>query len=116
MAGSAAIVKGQFLHQCHHSTQPPGIVSRDVGQRSNVVPGHQQQVRRRRRIDVVEGDEFVVFVNFLGRNLAGRDLAEDTGVTHKFSIQVSGRPAFSTRPETPSRRSNSFRICSGLIP
>src|SRR5690606_6179732 len=112
----AAVVKGQLLHERHHSTQPGGVVGSDVGQRAHVVLRHHQQVNGRGRIDVVKGDELIVFVNLLGGNVARGDLAKNTGVAHVCSYQESGRAAFSARPETPSRRSSSFRICSGRTP
>src|SRR5690606_16057384 len=79
MAGCAAVVKGQLLHERHHSTQPGGVVGSDVGQRAHVVLRHHQQVNGRGRIDVVKGDELIVFVNLLGGNVARGDLAKNTG-------------------------------------
>ena len=48
----------------------------------DVLPGHDQRVQRRLRVDVAEGDEPIVLVNHRCRNLAVHDFAEETVSCH----------------------------------
>src|SRR5512142_1889568 len=70
---------------------------------------HQHEVHRCNRVDVVEGEHFVVFIHLAAGNLAARDFAENAAVTHF-------RFAFSSIPDTPSRRASSRSTSSALNP
>ena len=52
------------------------IALHEVGSRADVAPGHEQDVGRRPRRDVADGDDEVVVVDAIGRDLAGHDAAE----------------------------------------
>src|SRR5262245_31041469 len=54
----------------------------DIGDRGDVLLRDQQDVRRRFRVGVAEGDDPVVLVHDLARDLVRRDLAEDAGGVH----------------------------------
>src|SRR5512146_228274 len=67
------------------------------------------EVHRRDRIDVVEGQHLGVLIHFLARYLTARNSAKDAVVAHL-------RLAFSSMPDTPSRRASSFSTSSALNP
>src|SRR5882672_7297819 len=71
-----------------------------IVERGDVRFGHEQDVHRRLRTDVVEGDHLVVFVDFFRRDLAADDFAKNAiRLVHRFFLA-----AFSSMPEIPSRR------------
>src|SRR5664279_3864394 len=78
-------------------------------QRDQMQLGNKHEVYRGDRVDVVEGQHVGVFIHFFARNLAAHDLAEDAVIAHF-------RLAFSSMPDTPSRRANSFSTSSALSP
>src|SRR6185503_18445775 len=85
----------------------PGLVERD-----DVRLGHEQEVHRRLRPDVVESHHLVVVVDLLRRDQAARDLAEDAvRIVHRFFLA-----AFSSIPEMPSRRFISASTSEGRKP
>ena len=49
-----------------------------VMQGSDVLPGNDQEVHRRLRIDILEGDRQIVLIQALRGDLPGSDLAEQT--------------------------------------
>lgn len=51
----------------------------------NMLFRHDENMRRRSRLDVFKGKNFIVFVNFFRRNAAGDDLAEEA-VGHNKEI------------------------------
>jgi len=55
-----------------------GIVSLGFLQSSEMTLWNDEDVRRRLRVDVVKREDMVIFVDFLGRNLAANDAAEKT--------------------------------------
>ena len=57
-----------------------GFVFVEIVERRDVRARNDQHVRRRLRIDVVEGDGDVVLEHFLRRDLAGDDAAEEAPV------------------------------------
>src|SRR5947207_5424822 len=62
--------------------------------------------------DVVQGEDLIVVEDFLRRDLAARDLAEDAiRVAHLFFLA-----AFSSNPEMPSRRCISASTSAGPTP
>jgi hypothetical protein len=83
ITGGTAVFLGQLGCQGHHSTQPLSIISLNIEQGGNVVLGHDQQMQGCRRVYIMEGDEFVIFINFFGRNLATGDLTEKAIVAHR---------------------------------
>src|SRR5258706_6077278 len=94
-----------------HAAQHRRVLGPAVSERIDVRFRDDHEVDRGLRIDVVEGEHVVVFVDFLARDLARDDLAENA-VFHRASY--FGRAAFSSRPERPSRRSSSpSTSCSG---
>src|SRR5712691_4864345 len=66
------------------------IVRRQFVERRDVALRHDEDVRGCLRIDVVEGEQAVVFVDDGRRNLAFDDLAEET-VWHVHSLHHGGR-------------------------
>src|ERR1044071_4528220 len=54
-----------------------GIGLRRLINPDNMLLGDDQNVRRRLRLDVFKDESLLVFINFLGRNFAGDDLAEE---------------------------------------
>jgi hypothetical protein len=45
--------------------------------------GHHQKVHRRPGVDVMKGEDFFVFIDFAGRNLACNDFAKKAvGIVH----------------------------------
>ena len=71
---------------------------------------NDQHMHRPCRIDVIEGKDILVLINFFGWNLAINDLAENA-VAH-----LAPREAFSSMPEMPSRRRISCDTSSMLKP
>src|SRR5260221_5372738 len=87
-----------------------------VVERRDVRLRHQQDMHRRLRADVVEGDHFVVIVHLLRWNLAADDFAKNAirlifQWAHRFFLA-----AFSSMPEIPSRRFISASTSSGPRP
>lgn len=95
----AALLQRQLGCQHHDSTQQRLIGGRDMRHRHHVLFRHDQKVHRCRRMDVMEGEKFIVFIHLLAGNLACRDLAENTVrvvrsvcvVSHqKLNLSLSG--------------------------
>ena len=72
----APLFLGQTGGQCHHAPQQPGVVCRDMRHRRDMHFGHHQEVHRCRRLNIVEGKDFFVFINLLRGNLARDDFAK----------------------------------------
>jgi hypothetical protein len=71
--------------RCVKKTAKQGFVSGfSMGQRREMLLRDDQNVRRRLWVDVVEGEDLIVFPNLLRRNRAGSDFAEDA--VHGFSF------------------------------
>jgi hypothetical protein len=71
-----------------------GVVSLRLLQASKMLPGDDQHMRRRLGVDVLEGQHVLVLVNFLGRNLAAENAAEEAvaaGIGHRL-VTVSVAP------------------------
>jgi len=69
------------LRRTHHRhPDDVRLVLVEVVERRNVRARNDQHVRRRLRIDVVEGDGDVVFEHFLRRDFAADDAAEEATV------------------------------------
>jgi hypothetical protein len=56
----------------------------------NMLPGNNQNVRRRLRIDIFKREGFLVFIDFLGWNFARDNLAEEA-VSHSEEILANIR-------------------------
>src|SRR6266568_4268206 len=93
-----------------------------VRERIDVLLGDDHEMHRGKRVDVVEGEDVGVLVDFLAGDLAPHDLAEDASFRiHLYfrSASVrrpSARAAFSSIPEMPSRRRSSASTSAGRNP
>src|SRR5882724_6612376 len=89
------------------------IVERDV-----LSLGDHQDMRRALRADVVEGEDVLILVNLVARDLAAQDAGEDVVVviSHCASVQRLLRARFSAMPEVPSRRASSAATSAGETP
>lgn len=67
---------GQFGGGQHHMTDQVSIVAVEVIKRCDVVFGNDQYVAWRLWTDVVKGEEPIVFIGDVCRNLSGDDFAE----------------------------------------
>src|SRR6266581_4670429 len=113
--GAKAIGRARLAREAPAHREHPAerlLVARiGVVQRRQMRLWHDQEVHRRLRPDVVEGHHLRVVVDLRRRYLAARDLAKNAiGVGHFF------RAAFSSRPETPSRRCISASTSLGPRP
>ena len=77
----AETVDGTFLHgqlssQPKHFTQKSVVLRLGVSQRLNVLLGNDQEVHGSLRMDVLEGQNFIIYINFGCRNFATGDAAE----------------------------------------
>src|SRR5690348_16721504 len=73
-------------------------VAAQVGDVGVVLPRHDEHVRGRLRIDVLESVVVLVRINLGGRNLAGDDLAEQAVGGHPVTLLLPGRPDRCGRP------------------
>src|SRR5712691_202076 len=93
-----------------------------VGERIDVLFGDDHEMHRGKRVDVVEGEDVGVLVDFLAGDLAPHDLAEDASFRiHLYfrsasARRPSARAAFSSIPEMPSRRRSSASTSAGRNP
>src|SRR5215204_1370639 len=91
-------LRGSAVHRSDED-----IVSRgQVVQRSDVAPGDDQHMQWRLRVDVLDGDQLIVLVHELSRDLAANDLAEET-ITHDARRPRRRKPALYTRSITAVR-------------
>lgn len=68
-----------YVSRCEeYASQDRGAVFGNLVQRGEVVFGDDEDVDRRLRIDVLEGQDFSVLEHDPGGDLFGDDLAEDT--------------------------------------
>ena len=68
-----------------NAPQKPDIIVRDGGEPGDVLPGHDQNMRRGLGVDVLKSNQLLVFKNDLGVDLLPDDLAEET-VSHLSCI------------------------------
>ena len=71
---------GYVLHSSKDVAQHGGIVSVQIIHRSEVFLGNYQHMNRGLRLNVVKSQYLVIFVDLVGRYLAGDDLAENAVV------------------------------------
>src|SRR5580765_1347844 len=98
-----------------------------IGERGDMLFRHDQEMHRRSRLDVVESDDVIIFVEDPGRNFPSRNLAKNT-IVHDMLPESSvnchlpmliyfyapaGRLALSSRPDRPSRRASSSSTSCG---
>ena len=86
------------------------IVCRCRCQRCDVLLGNYQNMDRPSRVDIVEGNYLVVFLDLLRGDLSIDYLAKNA-IAH-----LAPRAAFSSIPEMPSRRRISWETSSMLNP
>src|SRR5688572_12512544 len=108
--GCARLAREAPGHREHLAER--GLVRRlGVVERRHVHFGNDQQVHRRLRPDVMEGDHVDVVVDLLCRDFPAHDLAENTIRLGHFFLA-----AFSSMPEMPSRRCISASTSAGPRP
>ena len=115
-AAFAAHLLCQNGNKVDHFTQKCGIFGTGFGKRNDVFFRNDQKVNRSLRIDVVEGDHVVVFVDERRGDFTVSDLAEDAAHFLTSYFNGSKRRRFSSSPLKPSRRSSSASTCSGRRP
>jgi len=71
---------GDLRRANHQSADESGLAVIEIVKRGDVAPGNDEDVRRRLRIDVVKGEDLIVFEDLPRRDLAVRDAAEETFV------------------------------------
>src|SRR5690606_25566235 len=81
--------------------------------------GNDQNMHRRLRRDVMKGQRIVVFIDAVTRDFAAQDTRKNilivVGIA-RVNWHYCVLDAFSSRPETPSRRSNSASTsASGIL-
>src|SRR5688572_3038194 len=62
----------------HHGSDERVVLFAQIVEGGNVLPGHDQHVQRRLRVDVGKRQQPIVFVDFRRGNLAGDDATEQT--------------------------------------
>src|SRR6266853_1680637 len=93
-----------------------------IGQRIDMFLGDDHEMHRGERMDVMEGENVGVLVDFPAGDLSPDDLAEDASLrVHRyfrsaFARRLSARAAFSSIPEMPSRRRSSASTSAGRKP
>src|SRR5450432_1542093 len=121
-----ALLSRQSPGHRQHPAQHAGILARRIAQRRDMLFRDDHEMHRHLRAEVVESEDLVVLVHFLRRDLAPRDLAENTVVHGVGNRQVFAmrqgfapgvrRAAFSSSPDMPSRWFNSASTSCGPIP
>ena len=88
----AALLCRQLWRQRHHAPQQPGVLWGNLGHRRDMRLGNHEKVHRRPGMDVVECEDFLVFIDLAGRNLAGNDLAKKAvRIVHGGGMNETGR-------------------------
>src|SRR5256714_762089 len=135
-----ALLARKLSGKRQHPPEHAGIVRRRVGERRDVLFRHQHEMHRRERSNILEPENLVVLVDLLRRHLAAHNLAEYAVVHYVAGSREPSEPlsrnrrtrktrrgcrslvsrqlrdAFSSRPDTPSRRSSSASTSSGPKP
>jgi hypothetical protein len=117
----------QLLHQARrqaqHAAQQRLVLGPDVSTGRDVLLGDDQHVHRRPGVDVVEGQQLVVLVDLLRRDLPGTILQKMQVGRHSWKVRdllvragAAVRCANSSRPDSPSRRSSSASTSAGAEP
>ena len=75
--GVHALLQGQFGGEQQHAPQQRLVLGADLRHGRDVQLGDDQKMDRRPRVDVVEGKNLFVFIDFFARNLAGNDFAKN---------------------------------------
>ncbi len=74
--GFGTLREGQLGRQREHAPDQGLVFRTNMGHRDDVDLGNDQKMNRRPRVDVVKGQNLVVFVDFARRNLARDDFAK----------------------------------------
>ena len=86
------LLQGQPGRQRHHAPQQPGVLWGNLGHRRDMRLGNHEKVHWRPGMDVVECEDFLVFIDLAGRNLAGNDLAKKAvRIVHGEGMNETGR-------------------------
>src|SRR6185503_17526962 len=85
-----AQVGGQVAGASHQAPHEGVVAGGQVQDARDVALGHDEDVDRALRVDVVEGQDRVVLVGHAGRDLPGHDLAEQAG--HGDRVYTRVRP------------------------
>src|SRR5690606_1733812 len=109
-AVGAALLACNPARRNHQTPHCRLVFLTEVSHRVDVRLGDHQHMHRRNRVDVVEGEDMLVLIHLLRRNLATCDAAEDA-VAHAPAF-CAARDFFSSMPDTPSRRRNSASTSS----
>lgn len=85
---------------CHpkHMTEEQFVIGRGVRKRYQVLARDDQEVNRRLRVDVFEGDGAFIFVDDLAGRLAGDNAAEEAGLHNKRSRGIATNNSSWRRP------------------
>src|SRR5687768_5521135 len=76
-----ALFFGNVRGGAHHGADQPVVRRRQVVERRDVLLRDHQDVHRRLRVDVVEGEQLIVFVDLRRGNVTRNDLAEQAAHT-----------------------------------
>src|SRR5271169_5479453 len=98
-------------------------IRREIVERDIFALGDYQDMGRGQRVDVVKGEDVLVLVDFIARDLAAKDSGEDIIAVVsqlppplKLFGQMFARPRFSSIPDLPSRRASSAATSAGEMP
>jgi len=80
---------GQLCAYPHHLTDKLLIFRLHERRSNNMFFGDDQKMDRRLGRDIPEGQELIVFVEFLRRDFTGNDLTEQAMFIHSFSLMIS---------------------------
>ena len=80
--------RGRGTEQFGHGS---GIFTANSRERADMAARNQQNMGRRFRVNVVEGEKVRIFVDFLCGNLAGGDFAEEAVGSHGGNCNGHGR-------------------------
>src|SRR5687768_6054099 len=84
-----ALVFRNLRGGAHHGADQRVVIGIQVVERRDVLLGHHERVQRRLRIDIGEGQQPVVFVDFRGRDFSGNDPAEQTAHTTAIFLSIT---------------------------
>ena len=111
---AAAFVHGQLRSQGHDLAHQRCVRWRQLRHRRNVRFGNHQKMHWRPRIDVIEGDDLVVFIDDLGWDFASDNFAENTvGIVFQNAPHIGmSRPACKAENPLTMRTKNQIDTTS----
>src|SRR5450759_3017251 len=98
--------------QQQHLAEQGGMGIFGLHQRSQMKLGDQHEVHRCDRVDVMKGEQLIVFIHLAARNFTVCNFTKQT-VAHAQSFL---RLTFSATPDKPSRLVSSFSTSAALTP